>query len=67
MTMKDDLRRARAAELRSNINKLRREAGEGQIAQEDRLLREILEAVGELQDEMKDVKERLDRLDPSGA
>jgi hypothetical protein len=72
MGMKDDLRRARAAELRRDIARLRRETGEGQseFTQEQsdpKLLGEILEAVGQLQEEMEDVLNRLAALEgPSG-
>jgi len=68
MGMKDDLLKARAAELKSAINKLRLDVANGQIdmaqqASDQRLLRETLEAVGVLQEEMENVMERLDRLE----
>ena len=68
MGMKDDLLRARAMELKSAINKLRLDVANGQIdmaqqASNQRLLRETLEAVGVLQEEMENVRERLDRLE----
>ena len=68
MGMKDDLLKARASELKSAINKLRLDVANGQIdmaqqASDQRLLRETLEAVGVLQEEMENVRERLDRLE----
>lgn len=60
-------------ELRRDINNLRRDVANGavqpaDIASERRLLGEILEAVGVLQDQMAEVIERLDRLEnPSGS
>jgi hypothetical protein len=73
MTMKDDLRRARAAELRSAISRLQREASQGSqppqgetARSEPPLLGEILEAVGQLQEEMEDVLNRLAALENQG-
>ncbi|HJP95277.1 MAG TPA: hypothetical protein VJ875_25220 [Pyrinomonadaceae bacterium] len=68
MGIKDDLLKARAAELKRSVNKLQREFAHGQPEtaeqrSERRLWREILEAVGQLQEEMENVTERLDRLE----
>lgn len=68
MGMKDDLLKARAMELKSAINKLRVDVANGEIdmaqqASDRRLLRETLEAVGVLQEEMENVRDRLDRLE----
>jgi hypothetical protein len=68
MGMKDDLQRARAAELKKGINALRHEVRHGQPETDEqraerRFSREILEAVGQLQEQMESVMERLDRLE----
>jgi len=68
MGMKDDLHRARAAEIKKGINALRHEVRHGQPetaeqSAERRILRELLEAIAQLQEEMETVTERLDRLE----
>lgn len=68
MGIKDDLLRARATEIKKGIDQLRREYAHGQpeLVEERaarRLTREILEAIAQLQEEMENVTERLDRLE----
>jgi ubiquinone biosynthesis protein UbiJ len=68
MGMKDEIQRVRATELRKGIDKLRREYAYGQPEPVDqmaerKLIRELLEVVAHLQDQMETVTERLDRLE----